>query len=494
MKIKLILSLLIASAIQIASAQTIDPTRLDSVFYEGWKSFKEESGVAIGVMHHGELVYAKGFGKNHLDSAININEFSVFPVASISKAFTATLLAKVIEDNDFSWNTKVKDVYPEFDLYDNYVENHMTLKDILNHRNGYKTFDGDLLWYYTDYSAEEALKRFAKLPPNQNFRDQYGYQNTMFMVAALIVEKYMETSWSAAVQNHIFDPLEMRHSTSSFEGHQHMKSKVYPVLNRRSYPISNFDNAKGAVGVNSCVNDLAIWMQYWLDDNDERIISKANKKALSSMHLVTSDKVDKSFTVSGVGLGWFVGERHENKMVSHSGGLPGYIHHLVWYPQLNSGVIALSNGVNYLPFAVTNYVGELFFDNHDPAVFNNYSEAYSKNRAKDAEATQKLLRKKPLRNNYSKDYLGKYEDAIFGKAKVERIGGLNHLTFEFADRVFSGPLVSQSVDQFIWEHKDPFLAKGSVKFKRDFEGNLVSFEVNIHNHDFHFGNMEFIKK
>ncbi|MFT6718421.1 MAG: CubicO group peptidase (beta-lactamase class C family) [Sphingobacteriales bacterium] len=470
-----------------------ESTALDSVFYEGWKTFGEKSGVSIGIIRNGEVVYANGFGKTDLNKEENISGHSVFPVASISKAFTATLLTKVIEDKGYNWDTKVESVYPAFDLFDNYVENNMTFKDLLNHRNGYKTFDGDLLWYYSKFSTEEALKKFAQFPPNQNFRDNYGYQNTMFMVAAMVVEQELGMSWSDAVNTFILTPLEMTETSSNFQDHQKMDHVVYPVLQEQTQPLSNFDNAVGAVGINSTVTDLMKWMAHWLDAKDERIISTKNKAFLSKMHLVQNEINGAFYGNSGVGLGWFITENQGKKQVSHSGGLPGFIHNLVWYPELNSGVVALSNGTNYIPFAVSKYVGDLLMGEGDASIFEQYKGINTKNQQKDADAVAKILERRGIPSLNKKQYLGNYQDNVFGEAIISKNGGQLFLDFTYTTSMFKGNLISQGPDQFIWKHAEPFLPMGSVYFQRDVHGEIESFKVVIHNHDFHFDNLLFEK-
>ncbi|MCB0780208.1 MAG: beta-lactamase family protein, partial [Flavobacteriales bacterium] len=78
---------------------------------------------------------------------------------------------------------------------DAWVTEHMLVKDLLCHRSGWITFDGDLLWYGTDYDQREILERHAAEPFTYPFRDEFGYSNLMFIAAAQLIEAVSGKTW-----------------------------------------------------------------------------------------------------------------------------------------------------------------------------------------------------------------------------------------------------------------------------------------------------------
>jgi len=102
-----------------------------------------------------------------------VDEHTIFPVASLTKSFTAASLATLVDQGKNGWTDKVRDYLPYFTLYSPYVSEEFTISDLLCHRSGLKTFSGDLLWYASNYSREEVIKRAKFLKPGYGFREKY---------------------------------------------------------------------------------------------------------------------------------------------------------------------------------------------------------------------------------------------------------------------------------------------------------------------------------
>ncbi len=118
-----------------------------------------------------------------------VDEFTMYPIASITKGFTSTAIGKLVSEGKLNWDDKVQDYLPWFKLYDPYVSENITVRDLLCHRSGLVTFSGDLLWYGTNYNREEIVRRARFLEPEHGFRTNYGYSNIMFIAAGEIIEK-----------------------------------------------------------------------------------------------------------------------------------------------------------------------------------------------------------------------------------------------------------------------------------------------------------------
>ena len=143
----------------------------------------EVPGLAVGIIKNGEIVLAKGYGYANTETTTLVDENTVFGIASCSKAFTAACIAVLVDEGKLNWNDKVSDILPNFQLFNTYITRELTVCDLLCHRAGYETFDGDLLWYGTDYSREEVINRFRYRENPYSFRSQFGYSNLMFITA-----------------------------------------------------------------------------------------------------------------------------------------------------------------------------------------------------------------------------------------------------------------------------------------------------------------------
>ena len=120
-----------------------------------------QPGMAIAVVRDGKTVFAKGYGVQKLGTNDKVDENTVFAIASNSKAFTTAAISIFIDEGKIGgWDDPVSKYLPEFQLYNPYVTEDLTIRDLVSHRVGLDTFSGDLLWYETNYTDERDFKSF----------------------------------------------------------------------------------------------------------------------------------------------------------------------------------------------------------------------------------------------------------------------------------------------------------------------------------------------
>src|SRR6266849_3416238 len=137
-------------------------------------------GCSIAIVKNDSVVFEKGYGVRELGKPEQVDQNTLFGIASCSKAFTAASIAMLVDEGKIKWDDPVIKFLPDFQLYDPYVTREMQVRDLLSHRSGLTTFGGDLLWYWTTYSGSQVLRRIRYLKPTSSFRTQFGYQNIMF--------------------------------------------------------------------------------------------------------------------------------------------------------------------------------------------------------------------------------------------------------------------------------------------------------------------------
>src|SRR5215212_5968980 len=124
-------------------AAEFDPKPIDEVAEKALKEFGAP-GCAVVIVKDDEVIYLKGFGVKEKGKPEKVTPDTVFPIASCSKAFTATALAMLAEDGKLKWDDKVRDHLDYFRLSDELADRDVTLRDLLCHRTGMPRHD--LLW------------------------------------------------------------------------------------------------------------------------------------------------------------------------------------------------------------------------------------------------------------------------------------------------------------------------------------------------------------
>ena len=220
-------------------------------------------GLAIAIVKDDQVIFAKGYGVRELGKPEPVNEKTLFAIASNSKAFTTALLAILVDEGKLKWDDKVTKYWPEFELYDSYVTREMTMRDLVSHRSGLATFSGDLLWYDTNYSRAEVIRRARFIKPVTSFRSAYGYQNIMFLLAGKIAAKVAGKSWDELVKEKFFTPLGMTTTNTSVtlrKPHENWASPHVVKHGEEANSVVRYDvidNCGGAAVINSCVAELA---------------------------------------------------------------------------------------------------------------------------------------------------------------------------------------------------------------------------------------------
>ncbi len=160
----------------------------------------EVPGMAVAIVKNNEVIFMKGYGVRDIKDGGKVDKESLFAIASLSKAFTSAAIAILVDEGKLKWDDKVRTYLPYFELYDPYVSENMTIRDLLCHRSGLETFSGDLLWFETVYNREEIIRRAKYLKPVYGFRSNYGYSNIMFLTAGEVIAKVSGMTWDDFIQ------------------------------------------------------------------------------------------------------------------------------------------------------------------------------------------------------------------------------------------------------------------------------------------------------
>lgn len=459
-------------------------------------------GFAVAIVKDDKVVFAKGYGVRDVNKPEKVDENTLFAIASNSKAFTTASLASLIDEKKIGgWDDKVSKYLPEFQMYDPWVTNQMTIRDLVSHRSGLDTFSGDLLWYDTTYGPDEILRRVRFLKPVSSFRSQYGYQNLMFLAAGRIVEKVSGKSWGAFVTERILTPIGMTRTTTSVRD---MKDNYAMPHNEsggklRALPLGNIDNSIGLAGLNSSVADVAKWLRLQLGRGTfegKEIFKRERSGEMWQQNIFLGvnpfpAKEAPTQMFSGYGLGWFLNDYRGRKVVSHSGGLDGMITQTAMMPAENLGLVVLTNSETGVIGILRNKIFDVFLDAPKRDWSAEALERAKQAKAREADEQKKIdaARRTDTKPSLAlKDYAGTYSSEMYGDVTIAEENGKLVLSLVPAPN-FVADLEHWNYDTFLikWRPSVNYnFPRGWVIFTIDKNGKTEQLKIDQPNNDFWF--------
>src|SRR6476620_5949674 len=209
----LFLSLLCTFSVCTIYAHVISSPEIDSVVEKTLKTF-DVPGIAVAVVKDGKLIHAKGYGARSLNSGQKVDENTLFGIASNSKAFTVAALGMLMDEGKLKWDDRVTDYIPEFKLYNPYVTDAFTIRDLLTHRSGLGLGAGDLMFFpdSNNFTKKDIIHNLRYLKAVSSFRTKYDYDNNLYIVAGEVLARVSGKSWEEFIEQRIMQPLGMNAS------------------------------------------------------------------------------------------------------------------------------------------------------------------------------------------------------------------------------------------------------------------------------------------
>jgi len=412
---------------------------LDAFITEVMKEWKVP-GLAVAVIHDGKLVLARGYGFRDVERKLPVTPHTLFAIGSITKSFTATGLGMLIDEGKLNWDTPVREYLPDFRLQDPVASEHMTPRDLVTHRSGLPRHDA--LWYGAPFHRPELFARLRYLEPTKDFRSNFQYQNLMFMTAGYLTEKISGTPWEAFTRSRILEPLEMARSNFSVNDSQKADDFALPYNEAKGdvqrVPFRNIDEIGPAGSINSSVEEMIHYVQFHIDQGkvgERELLSAANAAEIQAPQVVVPGSLDfPEVGHSSYGLGLGVGSYRGRKLVTHGGGIDGFISHLSFMPQEKAGMIILTNLSGTNP--VTSIVAYNLYDRLlgvEPAPWaERIRERQKKARDAEEEAKKKgyVARREGTRPSHDLgEYAGAYEHPGYGRLTIDLEGPSLKATF-----------------------------------------------------------------
>lgn len=411
---------------------------------EDWKI----PGMAVTLKKDGKTLMMKGYGvKNYENPEDLVDENTIFQIGSVSKSFTGALIASLVDEGLLHWEDTVKNILPDFEMYDPWVSEHMQIKDLTSHRTGLKEQVGTYI-PNMGYSRDDIYKMFKLIKPVYTFRGDYQYNNITFIPAAKIIEKVTGKSWEQNVRERIFVPLGMTQSTLNGEGYKEALEQGKAALpyefvrnngQMQVNPLYGDEQALwwltvvGPAGSVCCPpSDLIKWAEFHLNNGkvgDKQVISEKQMNYLHRGVTITSQSPERT---NLYGHCWFIEQTRKARVYYHTGTTWGMTTLCFFVPELGiCGTVQVNSEAPSDPRlaimrrALDMFMGYGSVDYNKEWVEQWYKDAKVRAQKDSAAAAEKVMEPAPELKRIAGEYT---KEAPFGDAQVVLKKGKAYIT------------------------------------------------------------------
>jgi len=419
-----------------ASTPSFIKDSLESYIERGMKQW-QIPGLSISIVKDGKVVLIKGFGVRELGKSEKVDENTLFIIASNSKLFTGTSIAKLDYENKLSLNDKVTKYIPWFRLYDSNSTRLATVRDMLCHRIGLKTFQGDFTFWNSDLPKDSIIWKLRYLKPSGEFRQDYGYCNSGFLIAGEILSKVTGQTWENYVQQQILTPIGMDNTYMNTEGLAQRNNVAQPHNNLYSsitkIPFDKIDNLGPATSMVSNVKDLSKWLLMQLDSgryDGRQILPWQVLQKTRDINILTGSRKSAFYPTHfrGYGLGVFSTDYNGKQVYWHTGGAFGHVTNVCFVPEEQLGITILTNNDNQSFFEALRYQildAYLGVPYTDRSKFQMGFFLSSKKTVDEELATLKVRADKKISPSIPlSDFTGEYFNTVYGKITISKSGNM----------------------------------------------------------------------
>jgi CubicO group peptidase (beta-lactamase class C family) len=337
-------------------ANPLDQARVAELIHFIEEGEKETGvpGVSLGLVQNGKVIFADGIGLKELGGAEKPNGDTLFMIASNTKAMTTLMLAKLVDEHRFTWDTPVTSIFPTFKLGDAATTRSVLVKHLICACTGMPRQDMEWLFEYGKMTPESTLALLGTMQPTSKFGELFQYSNLMAAAAgytgAHVVYPQMEVgaAYDRAMQSYVFGPLQMQSTTFDYAralAGNHATTHAPDVDGKTAKAMMSVNYsiipARPAGAAWSSVRDMLKYVSMELAEGK----LPDGKTYISKEPLLERRKPqvwigkDNSY-----GMGLMVDSTYGVPVVHHGGDMIGYHSDMIWIPEQNVGAVILTNG------------------------------------------------------------------------------------------------------------------------------------------------------
>lgn len=471
----------------ISGAGAVDSERL-SAFVEEGMDLWHVPGMSVAVVTKDEVLYQRGFGSTGIDEGRPVDEHTLFAIASTTKAMVAAGLLMLADEGKLSLDDPIIEHIPELHFNDPSLTQQLSVRDLLAHRTGLPSTD---YWFYlAGLPLDEQLLRLRTVQAEAPVRTRLIYQNTMFEIAGLLLERLSGQPWHHFLTERLWHPIGMletygtRGEIRSDQSHVRPHLYLDDQLAVSEWDVSA-DHADAAGSVWSSLHDMSLWAQFLLrggvTGEGDRLISEESIEQMFEPHQLSAAS-DFYPTVEltkpnwrSYGLAWFQQDFQGRKIDFHTGSLAGLIAIIGLDRAGDKAVVVLGNRDHAeMRHAVLWEV----MDKSDLALRRDWNQEvfdlYARLREEGDQKWQEALEKRLENTEPSlppEVYVGSYRSATVGDLQI----GWTEGEWTLETGLIDFEMTHWHLDTFLAEYK-PWEMREFTTFNIGTDGTIVSLE------------------
>ncbi|HAA10323.1 MAG TPA: hypothetical protein DCE41_00985 [Cytophagales bacterium] len=234
----------------------------------------------ILLAQEGQVTYEASFGQADLVIGTPNTLDTQYPIASVTKLFTALVIMQLVEEGKLNLHTPVAQILPAWDIsHSEYITPH----HLLLHASGLKK-ESDRTYRKPLTSTEMLSKALSKSYVSTDF-EQFRYNNVDYLLLGQVIEEVTGKPWADQVQERILTPLKMG-QTGFHQAGNHPEGLVKTYSQSRagtlkSDPVIYWQNFYAAGNMYSTAQDL---LKLHVALGSEQLLSNESKETLYKMH------------------------------------------------------------------------------------------------------------------------------------------------------------------------------------------------------------------
>ena len=455
---------------------------LDALAAEAMAEWKIP-GMAVAIVQDGDIALLKAYGQRDVEAGLPVTTETQFTICSITKTFTATGLATLVDEGRLDWSKPVRDYVPEFRLHDPVATDRITVRDLLCHHSGLSRHDW--IWMPGDLSRIEMLAAMRYIEPSRDIRTAYQYSNLGYNAASIVAERISGKTWEDFTRTRLTGPLDMPVTFTADDlaaaPDAAVPYSIYRDNRRRSklWPI----RATAAGAINTSITSIANWMKFLLGEGEfggRRLLSPALVRELQSPRVHVAAPEFAEFGHSHYGLGFGSHAYRGERVVGHSGGWIGWSTLMQLMPGRKLGVAVFTNRTGAPASILINHVFDRVCGKEPVPWLDRLRVLRRKALAQQEteEQTQQSARKPNTKPSHDlAEYAGDYDHPAYGRMTITQTADALHWVY----RGLSAALSHRHYDTFSVPHVPYELNPDrlAISFTTDRDGNIASLSVQL---------------